>query len=150
MPHAPQHYEDLEVGRCFTAGPRTLTRADIDAFTELSGDRTALHTDDAYAATTPFGGVVAHGALALAVATGLAHETGAFAGTVLAFRGLEARFDRPVLPGDALRLELTVDEIDTRPRPDRGRVHFAMRLVNQHDKAVITGRWSLVMRRRAS
>jgi len=149
MRYEPHTFDDLSVGQTFTSGPRAIHRDDIDAFARLSGDRTALHTDDAYAAGTAFGGVVAHGALNVAVATGLAYELGTFEGTVLAFRGLEARFERPVLPGDAVTLELTVAELDARPRRARGRARFAMRLLNQRDKAVVSGHWSLVLRRDA-
>lgn len=141
------HFDELSLGQRVAAGPRTITRADIDSFTELSGDRTALHTDEAYAATTPLGGLVSHGALNLSVATGLAYQTGAFDGTVLAFRELRARFDRPVFPGDAVTLELEVVGLDERPRADSGRVQLAMGLRNQHGKRVLTGEWTLVLAR---
>ncbi|MHC4821215.1 MAG: MaoC/PaaZ C-terminal domain-containing protein [Planctomycetota bacterium] len=150
MPHAPQSFDDLNVGTAFTAGPREITRTDIDDFTRISGDRTALHSDDAYASTTPFGGVVAHGALSLAVATGLAYQTGIFEGTVLAVRQMDVRFDRPVFPGDSLDLVLTVVERDEKPRPDRGRVRFEVNLRNQDGRTVLSGRWTLVMRRLSS
>jgi hypothetical protein len=39
-----------------------------------------LHCDDGYAATTPFGSVVSHGALNVAAATGLAYRCGLFEG----------------------------------------------------------------------
>ncbi len=148
-PHAPLYFEDCLPGRSVRAGPRRITRADIDAFTELSGDRTALHRDDAYAASTPFGGVVAHGALNLAAATGLAFETGAFEGTVLAVLSMEVRFDRPVRPDDAVSLTLTCREIDARPKPDRGAVAFSVALENQHGKTVLSGTWKLLLRRRS-
>ncbi len=141
------HFDDLSLGQRVEAGPRVISRADIDTFSALSGDHTALHTDEAYAASTPLGGLVSHGALNLSVATGLAYETGAFDGTVLAFRELRARFDRPVFPGDAVTLELEVAGLDERPRPDSGRVQLAMRLLNQHGKRVLTGEWTLVLAR---
>src|SRR4029078_8116367 len=37
--------------------------AALEAFSGVSGDRNPVHLDDAYAATTPFGGRVAHGML---------------------------------------------------------------------------------------
>jgi acyl dehydratase len=143
----PMSFEDLQPGQEFTAGPRTIPRADIDAFTALSGDRTALHSDDSYARTTPFGGVVAHGALILSVGTGLAYEIGIFEGTVLAVRSMEVSFDRPVFPGDSLTLRLNVTAKDGQPRSDRGRVTFALEMRNQHDRLVLTGSWVIVVRR---
>lgn len=147
MTVAPHTFDDLHVGQVFEAGPRRVTRADIATFADVSGDHTRLHTDPEFAAGTPLGGLVAHGALSLAVATGLAHETGAFETTVVAFRSLEVSYDRPVFPDDALRLELEVAELDERPKPDRGRVRFEVRLRNQRDKIVLSGHWNLVLRR---
>ena len=94
----PMSFDELQPGQAFTAGPRSINRADIDAFTALSGDATALHSDENYARTTPFGGIVAHGALVLSVATGLAYQIGIFDGTVLAVRSMDVSFDRPVFP----------------------------------------------------
>ena len=147
MRYPPHTYDDFRPGAAFVAEPREISRADIDAFSALSGDRTALHTDDEYAATTAFGGVVAHGCLNLAAATGQAYALGAFEGTVLAFRDLQVSFDRPVRPGDAVTLTLTVQELDPRPREDRGTVAFLARLDNQHGKRVLSGTWRIVLRR---
>ncbi len=140
-------YDALSLGQTFEAGPRRVTLDDIATFARISGDFTALHTDAEYAAATPLGGLVAHGALSLAIATGLAHDTGAFETTVLAFRSLEASYDRPVFPDDDLTLTLEVDELDERPRPTRGRVRFETKLRNQHGKVVMSGHWYLVLRR---
>ncbi|MBC7895084.1 MAG: dehydratase [Cytophagaceae bacterium] len=145
----PLAFDDLTLGAAFRAGPRRVSRADIAAFAALSGDHTALHSDEAYAATTPFGRVVAHGALNLAVATGLAYATGIFEGTVLAVRSMAIDFERPVFPDDELLLELTVSALDQRPRPDRGQVEFSVRVVNQEGRAVLSGTWKLLLKRAA-
>jgi acyl dehydratase len=145
--HSPRSFDELLPGQVFTAGPRVIDRSDIDAFTRLSGDRTALHCDDGYARSTPFGAVVAHGALVLAVGTGLAYETGIFLGTVLAVRSMEISFERPVFPGDSLTLQLEVTAKENQPRVDRGRVSFGVQLTNQHGKSAVQGTWTLIMRR---
>jgi acyl dehydratase len=141
------HYDDFVPGRTFSSAPRLISRDDIDAFTTLSGDHTALHSDDAYAATTPLGGVVAHGALVLSVATGLAYSLGIFEGTVLAVRSMEGTFERPVRPDESVTLVLTVLQQDPRARPDRGRVRFGVKLLNPAGKTVMSGNWSLLIRR---
>ena len=149
MKYPPHDFDALEPGATFELGPRTITRADIDAFTEVSGDRTALHCDDAYAAGTPFGQVVAHGVLSLAAATGLAYAMGVFGGTVLAVRQMHVAFERPVTPGDEVSLRLVVVERDSRPKADRGRVTLAVTLSNQRGRTVLSGSWSLLVRRGA-
>jgi acyl dehydratase len=150
MRYASHTFDDLALQASFEAGPRVVTREDIATFARLSGDHTALHTDPDYAASTPLGGLVAHGVLNLAVATGLAFEMGIFEGTILAFRGIEVRFDRPVQPGDALSLRLTVARLDERPRPGRGAVTFDVDLSNQGGRTVLSGSWAMLMARRPS
>ncbi|MEU2494312.1 SDR family NAD(P)-dependent oxidoreductase [Streptomyces sp. NPDC007883] len=75
-------------------GPFSVTRAEIDAFAQASGDRSPLHVEEAYASRTPFGEPVAHGALCAlkALATGPARPG-------LRLAGLTVRFPGPVLPG---------------------------------------------------
>lgn len=40
---------------------RSVTQADLDGFATISGDDNPIHTDPAFAATTPFAVPVAHG-----------------------------------------------------------------------------------------
>jgi acyl dehydratase len=147
MKHPPHTFDDLAVGTTFDSPSRVITRADIDQFTRLSGDRTALHSDDDYARSTPLGGIVAHGALNLAAATGMAYELGIFEGTVLAVQSMTISFDRPVHSDDSLTLRLQVAAKADRPRPGRGRVEFDMKLLNQEDRCVMSGCWTILMRR---
>lgn len=150
MDRRSRTFDQFSIGEHFESCPRIVTRSDIDRFTELSGDRTELHTDDEWAATSPLGGVVAHGALNLSVATGLAYELGIFRGTVLAFRSLEASFDRPVYPGDEVRLELTVRELPPPRYADRALAEFEMALRNQAGRRVVRGTWKLLLKRSAT
>jgi len=147
--YPPHTYDDLRLEAAFESEPRIVQRADIDDFARISGDKTALHTDEAYAAMTPLGGLVAHGVLNLAVATGLAYGLGLFEGTVLAVQAMDVRFERPVHPGDSVRLRLVVQALDQRPRPDRGRVSFGVDLQNQHRRTVLSGTWQILLRRTA-
>ena len=45
---------------------RTITQERLDAYAKVSGDRNPLHLDAGFAATTMFGGIIAHGMLTLA------------------------------------------------------------------------------------
>ena len=141
------HFEEFEEGRTFDCGERTVGDAEIVAFAELSGDRNPLHLDEAYASGTPFGGRVAHGALGIALATGLMAQTGLTAGTLVALLGLDWRFVAPIRPGDRLRLTLRVAGRRELPGRDRGVVKFVAELVNQQGALVQSGEVVELVRR---
>jgi 3-hydroxybutyryl-CoA dehydratase len=49
-----------------TVVSRTISQERLNAYAEASGDDNPLHLDAAFAAKTPFGGIIAHGMLTLA------------------------------------------------------------------------------------
>ena len=58
--------EDLHVGMRATFS-KTITEADIVLFAGVSGDNNAMHVNEEFAATTRFGGRIAHGFLTASV-----------------------------------------------------------------------------------
>ena len=141
------YFEELSEGREFACGERAIGDAEIAAFAELSGDRNPLHLDDEYARDTPFGGRVAHGALGIAIATGLMAQSGITAGTLVALLGLDWRFVAPIRPGDRLRLTLRVAARRELPGRDRGVVKFVAELVNQREELAQSGEIVELIRR---
>jgi len=127
---------ELRVGDFVVAGPRTVTRADVDHFAEFTGDTFYAHTDEAAAAANPlFGGIVAHGYLVLSFAAGL--FVSPEPGPVLANYGLEnLRFVTPVKPGDELTVSLTAKQITPRENADYGEVRWDVEVTNQDRKPV--------------
>jgi len=132
-------FEEFTPGREFETGSRLVADADIVAFADVSGDRNPLHLDDSYAATTPCHGRIAHGALGIAVATGLLSQARLTAGTLVALLGIEWRFTAPVRPGDVVTLQLAVQEAMARPGRRQGTVRFAAKLLNQRHEIVQEG-----------
>jgi len=127
---------ELSVGDTVVAGPRTVTRDDIDHFAEFTGDTFYAHTDETAAAANPlFGGIVAHGYLILSLAAGL--FVSPEPGPVLANYGLEnLRFVTPVKPGDELTVTLTAKKITPRENADYGEVRWDVEVTNQDSKPV--------------
>lgn len=141
-------WDEFEVGQTFDTCGRTITEADVVNFAGLSGDFNPLHTDETFAHETMFGRRIAHGMLSVVVATGLANQLGIFEGTTVALMQQTIRYVGPVHFGDTISMRLTVASKDEKPKPERGRVSFAIEIVNQSGKPVIEGEWLLMMARK--
>ena len=140
-------FDQFNLGDTFASQGRTVTEADVVSFAGLSGDFNPLHTDEEFAKTTPFGTRIAHGMLSAAMATGMANWTGVFEGTTIALMEQVIQYKGAVKFGDTIHLEITVAEKKETSKQDRGVVVFETRVCNQEGKAVIEGKWTLMMKR---
>jgi len=141
-------FDELAPGTRLACGERTIGEPEIAAFAELSGDRNPLHLDEIAAREGPFGGRVAHGALGIAVATGLLAASGHTRGTLVALTGIEWRFLAPIRPGERVRLELAVESRRELAGRGHGLVTFAAELVAGDGRVVQRGRLVELIRRR--
>lgn len=140
------YFEEFQPGTKVVSQGRTITEADIVNFAGLSGDYNQIHVDEAYARATPVGRRVAHGLCVVAIASGLAVQTGIMEGTVMAFREmLEWKFTAPVFIGDTISVELEVLDTKALPRLGAGAVTIALEVLNQDRKTVHKGKWSVLM-----
>jgi acyl dehydratase len=147
----PLYFEDLEVGLCWRTGARTITEADIVAFAGVSGDFNPVHVDAEHAAATDFGERIAHGALVLAVATGLRQQEGRLRGTLKAWLGLrDWRFRAPVRIGDTISVVNRVAGLDPAKDPRDGLLVQDVAVHNQREEVVASGQFVTLMRRRGS
>lgn len=112
---AMTYLEDLEAGQTAELR-RTVTEADIVAFADVTGDDNPLHLDEAYAATTPFKGRIAHGMLSAGYISAVLGTQLPGPGAIYVSQTLN--FRRPVRIGDEVTAEVKVAAID----PARGRV----------------------------
>ena len=126
------------MGEVFQSPAFSLDAAAIKAFAS-EFDNQSQHVDEAAAARTLFGGLVASGWHTAAITMRLLLQSG-FAGVSGRGMGLEVsslRWVRPVRPGDSLQVETVVT--DTRPsrsKPDRGVVVFSSTTRNQLGETV--------------
>ncbi len=140
-------FDQFNIGDVFASPGRTVTEADVVNFAGLSGDFNPLHTDEEFGKTTPFGARIAHGMLIAAMSTGMSNWTGVFEGTTLALMEQVIQYKNPTRFGDTVHLELKVLEKKETSKPDRGVVVFETHVLNQEGKAVIEGKWTLMMKR---
>lgn len=78
----------------------------INAYAKITDDFNPIHLDPAYAASTPMGGIIAHGTMSLGLIWQmLARNLGASADTAR----MTVRFIAPVRPGDRIVAGANVD-----------------------------------------
>jgi len=138
-PIGDRWFEDYVAGSVYDFGYATLSEAEIVAFARRY-DPQSIHTDAAWSATGPFGGLIASGVHTIAACMRLYVDHYISHVASLASPGLnEIRWPRPVRPGDRLRIRVAVAEARaSRSRPDRGLVHSAVEARNQDDHVVLS------------
>lgn len=140
------YFEEFQVGDELVSPGRTVTETDIVQFSALTGDWTQLHSDAVWAAETPFGQRIAHGALGLSIATGLLARMGVIEGTALAFRSIdEWKFSKPIFIGDTIHVAARVAETKAVPRLGGGQVILAVSVVNQKGDVCQRGLWNVLI-----
>lgn len=146
---AALYFDDFSVGMEFVTEARRMHRADILAFSELTGDDNPLHTDPDFAQATRFGEVVAHGLLGTSIAVGLIARLGIVTGTVLALLEVNCRFVRPILATDEIHARVVITRKRETSKETEGILWRGVELINQRGE--ITQKLELValMKRRA-
>jgi len=89
---------------------KILTQEKIDRYANASGDHNPLHIDPAFAATTQFGGTIAHGMLVLAYISEM--MTAAFGPSWAESGSLKVRFRGAARPGDTVTAAARVVRIE--------------------------------------
>ena len=129
----PQHtYDSMQVGDTFEWS-RSISADDVRAFAEVSGDDNPLHLDPDYAATTPFGEPIVHGAFLLGIVSKVLGRDYPGPGSVAV--SLSAKFLRPVPVGSEVRLEVKVAEKVER----YGHVRAKVYVYNEANKMALAG-----------
>ena len=136
---SPTGFEQFAVGQVFTSGIHLVTAADIKAFAEVF-DPQAQHMDEAEAAGTLFGGLVASGwhTASLTMRLMLESSLGGVGGRSVGLGVRELKWLVPVRPGDAIRARTEIiDTRASRSRPDRGIILMRTTTRNQADAVVL-------------
>ncbi len=143
------YFEDFAIGDSYETPSRTLTEADIAGFAALTGDHNPLHTDEAFAAKSMFGGRIAHGPMMVGMAFGLLSELDLVDGTVLALKAIEWAFDDALRAGDTVHVRARVtDAKPSRRHKDRGTVGLRIEVLRDDGVIAQTGQATMIMARR--
>jgi acyl dehydratase len=134
------YFEDLDVGSVYLGRECVCDKEEMLEFSRRN-DPWPFHIDEAAAASSPFGGVIASGGYVITLwyrslveIYNTPRATWAFLG------GLEwkLKFFAPVRAADILRARVTVKEKQLWIKPGRGVVTLVNEIVNQRSKVVCT------------
>ena len=133
-----RYFEDFTVGETFDCGRRTVTKEEIVAFA-TAFDPQAFHIDEAAAARSRYGGLIASGWHSCCLCMRLAVDAVLSDAANMGSPGMDKiRFPRPLRPGDTINAKLRVVEATpSRHKPDRGRLTFALELYNQSGELIM-------------
>jgi acyl dehydratase len=93
---------------------RSVSKRDIERFTEISGDKNPIHYDEQAARSSRFGEIVVQGGVTSAILNAVVAEDLPGPGTV--FLHVDWNFRAPVRPGDEITGEVEVLEVrDDKP-----------------------------------
>ncbi len=134
------------MGETLTTPGRTIGEGDVNLFAGLVGDFTPVHVDEVFARSTPFGGRIAHGPLAMATAIGMLTQTGILGERVIGLVNLNWDFSGPVKLGDTIRARVTVSQVRPTSKPGRNLATFAFEVINQNESPVQRGKMLVLVR----
>ncbi|CCQ72300.1 MaoC family dehydratase [Magnetospira sp. QH-2] len=134
------YFEDLDEGMTDLFG-KTVTEADIAAFSGVSGDTNPVHLNEDYASQTMFKGRIAHGMLSAGLISAVFGTKLPGPGCIYVSQNL--RFKAPVKIGDTVIARVTV----TKLVPEKGFVEFDT-VCTVGDKKVLVGEATLMVPKR--
>jgi acyl dehydratase len=119
-----------------------IDQAMIDQFAEVTGDRQYIHIDPVRAATTPYGGTIAHGYLLLSLIPQLKNSMADMrpAGTRLSvnYGGNKVRFLAPVRSGKRIRARARIaEQIEKRAGQILQTAEFTLEIEGEQGPALI-------------
>ncbi|WP_100447976.1 MaoC/PaaZ C-terminal domain-containing protein [Glycomyces xiaoerkulensis] len=110
-------FTDLTAGEAVFETAFPVTRDDLAAYAEASGDRNPIHLDEAAAEAAGLPGVIAHGMYTMGLASRAVLEWVEQAGLEAALTDFSARFAKPVVvpagSGTTVEIEAKVRKADS-------------------------------------
>lgn len=140
------YFDELKVGMAVDLAPVVIEKEAMTDFA-LRYDNIPLHTDEAYAKTTPFGGLIAPGVMSFMSVWARYLEVDFCRDELLAGKSTKIEWHKPVYPGDALTGRAEITALTPRS-PKNGIMELTLHIYNQHGDLVITDVTEAVIKRR--
>lgn len=133
-------FEEIRIGDAAEMA-KTVTESDVTLFAGLTGDFNPVHVDEVAAATSMFGGRVAHGILSAGFISAVLGMRLPGPGSVYVSQSL--RFTKPIRIGDTVTARVEVVEVMAKRR-----LRLATTCRNQHGETVVEGEAVVMVERR--
>ena len=130
------YFEELQVGMAVDTDPVVIGKEKMMAFAR-DYDPLLLHTDEEYAKSTPFGGLIAPGVMSFMSVWAKYLEKDFFGRELLAGKSTKIEWLRPVYPEDVLTGKATITKL-VRRNSKNGLVEVTVDAYNQRGELVLT------------
>lgn len=130
------YFEDLQVGMAVETAPAVIEKQKMLEFA-YTYDNIPLHTDEAYAKTTPFGALIAPGVMSFMTVWAKYLEVDFFGEELLAGKSTKIEWHKPVYAQDVLHGKATITNLVQR-NPRNGIVEITVEAYNQDGVHVLS------------
>ena len=141
------YFEEMTVGMRRELAPVLMEKDEMLAFSRRY-DNVPLHTDEAYAAGTHFGQIIAAGMMSFLVVWAKYLEQDFFSEELLAGTSQRVDWHSPVFAGDTLCGTAEITALHDRS-PRNGLAELTIRVKNQRGEMVLTGVTECIVKKRS-
>lgn len=136
---ASRYFEDFNLGETWSSVPTLVSAEEIMAFGRAY-DPQPMHTDPEWAASGPFGGLIASGWLIAALAVKVFVQAGGYGATPVVGLGIdELRWHLPVKAGDLITVKREVFDLRrSSSNPTQGIIRTRVSVHNQNGELVMS------------
>lgn len=130
------YFDDIKIGMTVDIPPTVIEKEKMLSFAR-DYDNIPLHTDEKYAKSTPFGGLIAPGVMSFMSVWAKYLEVDLFGKELLAGKSTKIEWFKPVYPNDILSSKAVVTDL-TKRNNKNGIVEISIEAYNQNGELVLT------------
>ena len=140
------YFDELKIGMTVDTAPAVIQKDKMLAFSR-DYDNIPLHTDEEYARSTHFGGLIAPGVMSFMSVWAKYLEVDFFGKELLAGKSTKIEWLKPVYAEDILTGKATITNL-TKRNTKNGIVEISMDVYNQKGELVLTNVTEAIVKRR--
>ena len=130
------YFDDIKIGMTVDIPPTVIEKEKMLSFAR-DYDNIPLHTDEEYAKSTPFGGLIAPGVMSFMSVWAKYLEVDLFGKELLAGKSTKIEWFKHVYPNDILSSKAVVTDL-TKRNNKNGIVEISIEAYNQNGELVLT------------